>query len=82
MANDEHSLPLDSTLVDHQVHPPKTMDGLRPPAPTDLNGDLRPYRPARRHRDDRRVTGALTHGWDCLGEIEPDNLSWPEARQS
>jgi hypothetical protein len=48
-----------------------------PLAPGDVDS---PYRPARRHRGDRRVTAPPVRGWDRLGRLEVENLSWPATR--
>jgi len=43
---------------------------------------LEPYRVTKRHRDDRMVRGPLVDGWDALGPMQPNNLSWPAARSN
>src|SRR5687767_7109788 len=48
-----------------------------PLAPGDVDS---PYRPARRHRGDRRLAAPPAGGWDRLGPLEADDLSWPPTR--
>ena len=77
MPNDEHPAPVNQESC--QFDAPGTCQERCVRAHDER---LQPYRPSRRHRDDRRVTTPPGRGWEPLGPIAPDSLGWPEARLS